>query len=303
MHHRRTFAKHLIASLVALGIGLGNLGPVVAQDATPAGPEDVILATTTSTQDSGLLDVLVPMFEEQTGYKLKPIAVGSGAALKMGEEGEADVLLVHSPKAETEFMDAGFGVNRHLVMFNDFVVVGPASDPAGIAGSASAIDAMTMISTTGSTFVSRGDDSGTHKLELGLWEKAGITPEGDWYTESGTGMGETLAIANERQAYTITDRGTFLSVGGDLDLEILVEGDKALLNIYHVIGVNPELHDTVNVAGADAFIAFMLDPATQAVIAEFGVAEFGQALFTPCADNSCGVEAAPAATPVATPAA
>jgi ABC-type tungstate transport system permease subunit len=197
-------------------------------------------------------------------------------------------------------MDAGFGVNRRLVMFNDFVIVGPESDPAGIMGSDSAVDAMKAIASTSSTFVSRGDDSGTHRLELSLWEKVGITPEGGWYQESGTGMGETLNIANEREAYTISDRGTFLAVGDRLDLTVLVEGDKALLNIYHVIGVNPEKHDTVNVAGAGAFIAFMLAPETQQVIADFGVEEFGQALFTPCADNSCGVEAAEA-TPVATP--
>lgn len=294
--HRVRFVL-LVAMLAMLG---GGVPAVFAQEGTPTGPEDVILATTTSTQDSGLLDVLVPMFEEKTGYKLKPIAVGSGAALAMGENGEADVLLVHSPAAERDFMDAGFGADRRLVMYNDFVIVGPASDPAGIKGMASALDAMTAIQSSGSTFVSRGDDSGTHRLELGLWEKSGITPEGDWYTESGTGMGETLGIANEREAYTVTDRGTFLSRTDDLDLEVLVEGDLALLNIYHVITVNPERYDTINSAGADAFLAFMLDPETQAVIAEFGVEEFGQPLFTPCADNSCGVEASPA-TPEATP--
>ena len=272
----------------------------LAQEGTPErGPQDVILATTTSTQDSGLLDVLVPMFAEQTGYDLKPIAVGSGAALKLGEEGEADVLLVHSPAAEEEFMDAGFGVNRRLVFYNDFVIVGPESDPARIAGSPDALDAMAKIADAEATFVSRGDDSGTHRLELGLWEKVGIEPSGGWYVESGTGMGDTLNIANEREAYTVTDRGTFLAQGDRLDLQVLVEGDPALLNVYHVIAVNPEGHERINTAGAEAFIRFLLDPAVQAVIGEFGVEEFGQPLFTPCADNSCGIEAA--ATPAASP--
>jgi tungstate transport system substrate-binding protein len=293
--------RRFLAVLALLAVVLFVPPSTVAQEGTPErGPQDVILATTTSTQDSGLLDVLVPLFEEQTGYHLKPIAVGSGAALKMGEEGEADVLLVHSPAAEEEFMDAGYGVNRRLVFFNDFVIVGPEDDPAGIAGSTSGVDAMTKIAEAEAPFISRGDDSGTHRLELGLWEKAGIEPSGDWYVESGTGMGDTLNIANERDAYTVTDRGTYLAQSDHLSLPILVEGDPALLNIYHVIGVDPENHERINTAGADAFINFLLDPAVQTVIGEFGVEEFGQPLFTPCADNSCGIE--PSATPVATPA-
>jgi tungstate transport system substrate-binding protein len=272
-----------------------------AQDAgTPErGPDDVILGTTTSTQDSGLLDELVPLFEDQTGYHLIPIAVGSGAAMDMGERGEADVLLVHSPAAEEEFMDAGYGTDRHLVMYNDFIIVGPEDDPAGVRDTATAVDAMRAIRDSESTFISRGDDSGTHRLELSLWEQAGIEPGGSWYQESGTGMGETLSIANERDAYTISDRGTYLSQGDRLDLVILSEGDKALINIYHVIAVNPERYDTINGAGAQAFIDFMLDPATQDVIGEFGTEEFGQPLFTPCADNSCGITPA---TPEASPA-
>ncbi len=267
-----------------------------------AGPRDVILATTTSTQDSGLLDVLVPLFERQTGYHLKPIVVGSGAALKLGEKGEADVLLVHSAAAEEAFMAAGFGVARELVMYNDFVIVGPADDPAGIRGEPSAIETMRRIATVGALFVSRGDDSGTNALELKLWEQAGITPSGSWYTESGTGMGDTLNIANERQAYTIADRGTYLSLRHRLDLDILVEGDRPLLNVYHVIAVNPENGKAVNTAGAHAFLDFLLDPATQQVIGRFGIERFGTPLFTPCAHNACGVETLdiPAATPVST---
>jgi tungstate transport system substrate-binding protein len=271
----------------------------VAAQGTPApGPKDVILATTTSTQDSGLLDVLVPLFEQQTGYHLKPIAVGSGAAMELGEKGEADVLLVHSPAAEEEFMASGYGVDRHLVMYNDFIIVGPKDDPAGVKNTDNALDAMKAIASSESPFISRGDDSGTNKLELSLWEKAGIEPNGSWYQESGTGMGDTLNIANARDAYTITDRGTYLALGDQLDLVVLSEGDKDLINIYHVIAVNPDRYDTLNVAGAQAFIDFMLAPSTQRVIGDFGKQEFGQALFMPCADDSCGIVPA---TPVASP--
>lgn len=270
-----------------------------AAQGTPApGPKDVILATTTSTQDSGLLDVLVPLFEKETGYHAKPIAVGSGAALELGEKGEADVLLVHSPAAEEEFMAKGYGVNRHLVMYNDFIIVGPKSDPADIKNTDNALDAMKAIASTESPFISRGDDSGTNKLELSLWDKAGIKPSGSWYVESGTGMGDTLNIANARDAYTISDRGTYLALKDQLDLAVLSQGDPALINIYHVIAVNPDRYNTINVAGAQAFIDFMLAPATQDVIGEFGKDKFGQALFTPCADDSCGIVPA---TPVASP--
>ena len=305
---RRAPTPHAGFVLVAAMIWAASLlAPVVsaaAQQATPtAGARDVILATTTSTQDSGLLDALVPLFNEQTGYALKPIAVGSGAALDLGERGEADVLLAHSPAAEQAFMDAGFGAERRTVMYNDFVVVGPEADPAGIADAPSAVEAMTRIADAEAAFVSRGDDSGTHQLELGLWEDAGITPGGGWYVESGTGMGDTLNIANARDGYTVTDRGTYLSLGDRLDLEVLVEGDPSLLNVYHVITVDPERYDTINAAGGQAFLDFLLEPATQEVIGEFGVDRFGEPLFTPCADNACGVLPSTQATPAATPAA
>ena len=295
----RSLMMMLLALLTMTAGGAG----VVAQDATPAGPTDVILATTTSTQDSGLLDVLVPMFEEQTGYSVKPIAVGSGAAIKMGENGEADVLLVHSPSAEEEFMAAGYGSDRHMVFYNDFVIVGPVDDPAGIADMTSASDAMKAIAESESTFISRGDDSGTHAREKSLWAAAGIEPGGGWYVESGTGMGETLRIANERDAYTLTDRGTWLALADDMNIVIVSEGDQLLVNVYHVIVVNPERYDTINEAGAIAFADFLLDPAIQTAIGEFGVDEYGEPLFVPCANGTCPMFAdTPEASPEATPA-
>jgi tungstate transport system substrate-binding protein len=284
--------------LVIAAIGRSAM-PLAAQEtSTPVarpGPRDVILATTTSTADTGLLDALGPLFKDATGYTLKPIAVGSGAALELGKRGEADVVLAHSPAAEQTFMEEGYGSERRTVMFNDFVIVGPEDDPAGIAGNPSAVEAMRQIADSQSRFVSRGDESGTNALELRLWKQAGIEPAGEWYIESGTGMGETLTIANERGAYTITDRGTYLALRDRLALPILVEGDKALINIYHVITLNPANGPNINSEGGEAFMTFLLDPATQKFIGEFGIDEFGEPLFTPCADNSCGVE------PVATP--
>ncbi len=247
--------------------------------AKPANPA-FILATTTSTQDSGLLDVLIPLFEKQTGYQVKTLAVGSGEALKKGELGEADVLLVHSPDAEKKYMAAGYGSARTLVMHNDFVILGPAADPAGIRGDRSALDAMKRIAAGRVTFISRGDDSGTNALELKLWRQAGIVPQGQgWYVESGAGMGVTLNLASQRQAYTISDRATFLANRDHLQLGILVEKDGILLNIYHVIPVSPSRSSKINAAGAQAFARFLTDPATQQVIGSFGKERFGQALF------------------------
>lgn len=290
--------RRLIAGIVVLVL-CGVLGlPAIAvrgQEATPAPGDDVILATTTSTADTGLLDALSPIFLEETGITLKPIAVGSGAAIELGERGEADVLLVHSPAAEQAFMDAGFGTERRTVMYNDFVIVGPEDDPAAVAGAESATDALNRIATSESVFVSRGDDSGTHALERRLWESAGITPDGGWYTESGTGMGDTLNIASERGGYTISDRGTFLALRDRLGLGVLLEGDPALLNVYHVMLVNPENGRDIDTAAGQAFLEFLLEPETQEFIGGFGVEEFGEPLFTPCADNACG---ALPATPV-----
>lgn len=246
----------------------------------------VILATTTSTQDSGLLDVLVPLFEKESGFQVKTISVGSGQAMKMGEKGEADVLLVHSPDAEKKFMTDGFGVSRRLVMHNDFIVVGPATDSARIKG-ASAADAMKRIARTGAIFVSRGDNSGTHAKEKGLWKGAAITPDGQkWYQQTGLGMGQTLNVAAEKKGYSLTDRATFLALKKNLGLAILAEGDRKLLNIYHVIELNPVKWPKVNAAGGKAFADFMVSKKTQELIARFGVDKYGAPLFFPDAGKN-----------------
>ena len=250
---------------------------------------DVILATTTSTQDSGLLDVLVPLFEEQTGYQVKTVSVGTGAALALGARGESDVVLVHAPASEVQWMAQGNGTERLLVMHNDFLLVGPADDPAHVKGTASALDALKQIASAGAPFVSRGDNSGTQQLELSLWQKDGISPKGQpWYIESGTGMGQTLTIADERQAYTISDRATWLAFTGKIQLPIVVERDPVLLNVYHVMPVNPAKFPGVpiNAAGGQAFADFMVEPATQKVIGDFGRDKYGQALFVPDAGKS-----------------
>jgi tungstate transport system substrate-binding protein len=254
--------------------------PLPTEVPAPANSE-LILATTTSTRDSGLLDVLLPVFEEQTGYKVKMVAVGTGAALAMGEEGNADVLLVHAPASEKELMAKGFGSQRDLIMHNDFIIVGPKNDPAGIRGMTVTADAFAKIAEAKSTFVSRADDSGTNKKELSLWTTAGIPAKGDWYLESGQGMGDTLRIASEKFGYTLTDRATYLALQDTLELDILVEGDAVLLNIYHVIVVNPEKWPKVNVEGAKAFAAFLTSADTQKLIGEFGVSEYGAPLFFP----------------------
>ena len=242
----------------------------------------VILATTTSTQDSGLLDVLLPMFEKQTGYFVKTIAVGSGQAMAMGQKGEADVLLVHSPAAEQKFMADGFGVNRKLVMHNDYIIVGPADDPAKIKGMKSTPESFKKIASAAGLFLSRGDNSGTNAKEKEVWKAAGINPEGQkWYQQTGLGMGQTLNVANEKDGYTLADRGTYLSLKKNLKLDILMEGDAILLNIYHVIEVNSTKWPKVNVAGAKAFSDFMVAKATQDVIKTYGVEKFGAALFFP----------------------
>ncbi|MFZ2095988.1 MAG: substrate-binding domain-containing protein [Anaerolineales bacterium] len=254
--------------------------PLATQVPKPSNPS-LILATTTSTQDSGLLDVLIPDFEQKTGYTVKTVAVGSGEAMKMGQECNADVLLVHSPAAEETFMSNNYGSDRRLVMHNDFVIVGPSSDPAGINGLKTAVEAFTKIADTQSPFISRGDDSGTNAKELAIWKSANITPEGDWYIETGQGMLATLQIASEKSAYTLTDRATYLANKANLQLDILVQGDAPLLNIYHVIVVNLANCPSVNNAGAIAFADYMVSPDTQALIGSFGVEKFGGALFTP----------------------
>ena len=243
----------------------------------------VILSTTTSTQDSGLLDVLVPLFERQTGYTVKTIAVGTGQALALAARGEADVVLAHAPALEKKYVAEGKMLDRRLVMYNDFVIIGPADDPAKIKGTKKAADALKAIAASGSRFVSRGDNSGTHVLEKALWKLAGVEPKGAWYIESGQGMGATLGIADDRKAYTLTDRGTFLAFQKRIRLPILLEGDRPLLNIYSVMLVNPSNGPKVNAAGGTAFADFMVSTDVQKVVKTFGVDKYGQPLFVPVA--------------------
>jgi len=281
-----------LALSACAGTAATSEAPAVEPTSAPAEPAEaaapvpgegrLVLATTTSTQDSGLLDYLLPMFEEEAGTQLDVIAVGSGQALQLGMDGNADVLLVHSPAKEKEFMDAGHGVRREDVMYNDFVIVGPESDPAGIKGMTSAADAFKKLAETQSTFISRGDESGTHSKELSIWKAAGLEPAGDWYVSAGQGMGEVLTMTNEQQAYTLSDRATYLARQKEgLELSILVEGDKALFNPYGVIAVNPEKNPAIQTALASQFIDWLISVPVQEKIGQFGVEEFGQQLFVP----------------------
>jgi tungstate transport system substrate-binding protein len=273
---RRQASIFLLAVLL---IGLMLVGKATAAESS----KNLILSTTTSTQDSGLLDVLIPMFEKQTGYSVKTVSVGTGQALALAAKGDADVAFVHAPSLEKQYVADGKLLNRRLVMYNDFVIIGPKEDPAKVKLAKTALAALKQFEQTQSRFVSRGDNSGTHNLEKSLWKEAGITPKGDRYIEAGQGMGATLGIANERNAYTITDRGTLLALGKRVNLPILIEGDKALLNIYSVMEVNPANGPRINTTGAKAFADFMVAPQTQNVIKEFGVEKFGQSLFFPVA--------------------
>jgi tungstate transport system substrate-binding protein len=242
---------------------------------------DIILASTTSTQDSGLFDVLIPAFEAAyPQYTVQVIAVGSGEAIKLGENKDADVLLVHSPAAEKEFVDAGYGTERRLVMYNDFIVVGPEGDPAAVSGMTDASDAFTKIAEAEALFISRGDESGTHKKELTIWKEAGIEPTGAWYESIGQGMGEALRITSEKQGYTLSDRATFLNLESGLDLLILVEGDEALFNQYGVIPVT----DATNIQGANDFADWITGSEGQGIIETYGVEKYGQPLFVPNAE-------------------
>jgi len=242
----------------------------------------LVLATTTSTYDSGLLDSIIPPFEQAYNVKVRVIAAGTGQALALGRSGDVDVLLVHAPEKEKAFMDEGYGANRQYVMYNDFVIVGPEDDPAGIRGLGKATEAFAKIAETGYTFISRGDESGTHTKEKAIWQEAGLTPpetEG-WYLSIGQGMGATLTIANEKRAYTLSDRGTYLS-RSNIDLVILMEGDEILFNPYHVMAINPEMFPNVQDELTNLFIQYLISPETQEMIATLGVETFGQPLFTP----------------------
>jgi len=272
---RRRFVLGALAFLIAAG-------PAAAQTSAPAS-RTIILSTTTSTQDSGLLDVLVPMFEKATGYSVKTISVGTGQALALAARGEADVTLAHAPALEKKYVEEGKMLNRRLVMYNDFVVIGPVEDPARIKGLPQAVEALRRVAGAEARFVSRGDKSGTHMLELALWKLAGLEPKAPWYIESGQGMGQTLGIANDRRAYTLTDRATYLAFQNRVDLPILVEKDRPLLNAYSVMEVNPANGPRVNAAAGKAFADFMLSPAVQATIRTFGVDKYGQPLFVPIA--------------------
>jgi tungstate transport system substrate-binding protein len=271
--------RGIVVLLVALAVAAGA-GPGAAQPA-----KVVILSTTTSTQDSGLLDVLVPLFERQTGYSVKTVSVGTGQALALAARGEADVCLVHAPALEKKYVEEGKLRHRRLVMYNDFLIVGPPADPARVRGEQSAPAAMKRIAAAGARFVSRGDKSGTNLLEQRLWRAAGVGPGAPWYIESGQGMGATLGIAEDRQAYTLTDRATLLAFSKRVSLQIMVEGDRPLLNVYSVMEVDPATGPRVNTVGGKAFADFMVAPATQAAIKVFGVDRYRQPLFFPAADK------------------
>ena len=298
----------LLAALLALAAcGGGDTAEPTAVSTTAAGapteaavteptpeadaeePQVLRLATTTSTADSGLLDAILPGFEALYNARVDVVAVGTGQAIEIGQAGDADVILVHARAREDAFVEAGSGTARYDVMYNDFILVGPADDPAGVQGMTSAADALATIATAGAPFASRGDDSGTHTKELSLWEKADVSPEGDWYNSLGQGMGETLTFANEAEAYTLTDRGTYLSMRDTLpNLAIMVGGDSiadnadpALLNPYGVIPVNPELSPNINAELAQQFAEWLTSPDVQEQIGQYGVEEFGQPLFYP----------------------
>jgi tungstate transport system substrate-binding protein len=274
--NRKTSKKILLPGIVVSLLFITGMTSVQAQ------PKAIILATTTSTQDSGLLDVLIPIFEKNTGYFVKTIAVGSGQAMAMGQKGEADVLLVHSPAAEKKFVAEGYGINRRIIMHNDFIIVGPPGDSAKIKGIKLASEAFKKIASANALFLSRGDNSGTHAKEKLIWKAAEINPEREkWYQQTGLGMGQTLNVTAEKKGYTLADRGTYLALKKNLGLDILVEGDAILLNIYHVIEVNPAKWPKVNAAGGKAFADFMVSKETQDIIKTFGVDKFGSPLFFP----------------------
>ena len=271
----------MVLSMTAILSGCGS------EEETTESKGTIILATTTSTKDSGLLDEILPVFEEESGYTVDVVSVGSGEAMTMGENGEADVLLVHSPAAEEEYVAGGHADEdgRMDVMYNDFVIIGPEADPAGVSANAAddAIAAFEDIMNSQSTFVSRADESGTHSKELSIWEAAGLTPSGDWYVEAAAGMGDVITMADEMSGYTLADRATWLNVGGDTALTILCEKDPSgtLYNQYGVICVNPDKNENINHEGAKAFQEWIVSYETQQLIGEYGVEEYGEALFVP----------------------
>lgn len=277
MHLRPRLVSAILAVAFSL---LTSFGAAAASD------DEVIVLTTTTTQDSGVLKHITDAFERQSGIKVKTVVAGSGDILKQGARGEGDVLLTHSPEAEKQWMAQGWGLSRRLVMYNDFVIIGPAADPAGIKGPRAG-DALKRIAEKKAPFVSRGDQSGTHVRELATWRRAGVDPKGQaWYRETGQGQGLTMEVADQRQAYAFTDRGTYLVFEKRLHLPILVENDPTLYNIYHVMLVDPAKFPRVNARTAKAFADFLLSPEGQHTIGEFGRTQYGRSLFAPAADKT-----------------
>jgi tungstate transport system substrate-binding protein len=276
MGNRRHFQRWLLAVLILTAVACSRSKEDSAHN-------EIVLLTTTTTQDSGILDALVTAFEKRTRIHVKPIVAGSGDVLKQASRGEGDVVLTHSPEAEKEWMTQQCATSRRLVMYNDFILIGPHTDPAQIKG-LSAAEALRRISDRKAPFVSRGDQSGTHARELKLWKEAGVDPKGQsWYRETGQGQGQTMDVASQQQAYALTDRGTFRVNDKRLDLAILVEADPALFNIYHVMTIDPARFPKTNAQGGQAFADFLVSPDGQHVIAEFGREKYGSSLFTPAA--------------------
>jgi len=267
--HVRHIIGFTILAILAAAAGCQNSKPTIT------------LATTTSTQDSGLLDVLVPMFHTQTGIEVKVVAVGSGQALELGRRGDADVLLTHAPAAEEKFMTEGWGSERRPVMHNDFVLIGPEDDPAKVKGEKSVATAFSQIAASRSTFVSRDDESGTHQKEREIWKALANDPDGVWYVRSGSGMAQAIRIADEKNAYTLADRGTYLSMRKDCNMVVLAQGDPILMNRYSVILISPTKHSHVKSDAAKRFADFLRSPQTKKVIASFGVEKYGETLFSP----------------------
>jgi len=271
----REMKRLILFTLITFCFGITTMG--FAED------RRLRIASTTSTDNTGLFEALNPPFEKTFHCRVDVIAMGTGKALKTGQMGDCDVVFVHSRPAEDAFVEAGHGVNRRDVMYNDFVIVGPKSDPAGIRGLRDAAEALKRIAANRKAFISRGDDSGTHKKERAIWKKTGTNPKGPWYIESGQGMGAVLQIASEKMGYTLSDGGTYLAYQAKIDLEILTDGDPLLFNPYGIIAVNPAKHPDVNYPLAMAYIGWVTSPEGQRIIREFGKEKFGQALFKPVA--------------------
>ncbi len=293
---KQIFKKHslaLVLMLACMALTLTACGNNNGDADTP--PQDqqqeanlepeITLATTTSTEDSGLLDYLLPVFEQKYNVKVNVVSVGTGQAIETAQNGDADVILVHARAKEDQFVEEGYGIDRQDVMYNQFLIVGPEADPAGVKDAADINAAMKAIADNKAEFVSRGDESGTHVKEKALWDKAGITDKGDWYIEAGLGMGDTLQMASEKGAYTLTDEATYLSMKDKLNLVVVREGDDILLNPYGVILVNPEKHPNTRINTARAFANFLTSDEGQELIGKFGVEEYGKALFTPSANK------------------